>query len=65
MKAYFAFNVVNFKTSSVKAIHMMMIFHLGASAIASQAIQAGPQKNRSVRLGPNLENTIELGWTKP
>ena len=34
---------------------MMMVFHLGASAIASQAMQAGPQKNRIVRLGPNLE----------
>ena len=37
---------------------MIMIhvdFHLGANAIASQEMMAGPQKNKIVRLGPNLK----------
>ena len=37
---------------------MMVILYLGASAIASQAIMAGPQKNKIVRLGPNLEEVV-------
>ena len=45
---------------------MIMIhddFHLGANAIASQEMMAGPQKNKIVRLGPNLKrNYITINF---
>ena len=39
-------------------INMTIMLYLGASAMASQAMMAGPQKNRIVRLGPNLEKRV-------
>ena len=39
---------------TMKTAMILIISYLGAKAIASQAMTAGPQKNKIVRLGPNL-----------